>query len=230
MQHPDTILAEADRLLSKTVVNEAFHKFTVAYIFDNAVKSKYMGMDKVYARIARKYYLTDGKYQVKDMDTSFLAKIRERVDAMEPTLVGETAPEIKLPGLDRKTQQSLHAIKANYIVVYVYSPTCGHCKTATPVLVKALPEIKQMGGVVYAINDHVSDLEEWKKFVKEYKMEEFINVSAGQDFPDYSYIKNYDVMATPHIIILDKNKKVIARQLSVEQILDVIQANQKETK
>jgi hypothetical protein len=73
------------------------------------------------------------------------------------------------------------------------------------------------------------DLEQWKDFIKENKMENWINVyeTEGQrkmieQAKAPSYKQLYDVIQTPTIYLLDKDKKIIAKKLTLEQMDDVL--------
>ena len=60
--------------------------------------------------------------------------------------------------------------------------------------------------------------EEWRKFIKEFKLENLINGYGLVASRQVVYRTDYDVFSTPTIYILDKSKKIIARRLGVEDI------------
>jgi thiol-disulfide isomerase/thioredoxin len=107
---------------------------------------------------------------------------------------------------------SLSAIKADYTVVFFYAPHCGHCRDSAPKLKKYVDANKGKGIEVLAIPVEDSP-EEWKKFIKEFKLQKAIN---GYDYASRTnYRQQYDVWTTPTVYVLDKSKKIIARKLPV---------------
>jgi thiol-disulfide isomerase/thioredoxin len=142
-------------------------------------------------------------------------RIRERVNSMKPVLVDKIMPDLALSDLNRKPL-SIHGIKSDYTVVFFYSPTCGHCKEAAPILKEFYDKNKDKGLKVLAVATEQSP--EWKKYVQNYKLEELLH---GYDFTQQTdYRLKYDVFATPTVYVLDKNKKIIARRMPVEQLDD----------
>ncbi len=68
--------------------------------------------------------------------------------------------------------------------------------------------------------------EDWKKFINEFKLQKLVN---GYDYTSRTdYRHKYDVWTTPTVYILDKNKKILARKLPVEQIEDFIAFNRRQ--
>ena len=75
---------------------------------------------------------------------------------------------------------------------------------------------KSKGIVVYAVNIEDSR-EQWVKYIKEHKLD-WINVSNSAH---QYYLKNlYDIYSTPVIYVLDENKKIVAKRLAVEDMMD----------
>ena len=133
---------------------------------------------------------------------------------MRTILIGETAPEMIL--LDTANGfTSLHHTEAEYLIVLFYEYGCGHCK-------KEIKEMKNWTDSVdydlkvFAVCTDTS-LVKWKKFIKDYKITEWINVNGTRSVtPDYHNL--YDVNMTPTIFLLDEKKKIIAKKLKTEQL------------
>lgn len=215
VQVPDSLIKEADFLVNKAIVgkNTEVKYYTIYYITSQYEQPKVMGTDGLFVHMFEKYYKT-GIMTVSDSST--LKSIGERVATLKPNLVGKilVAPVIS-DTLRRPI--TFPAIKADYTVVFFYSPTCGHCRESAPKLKKFVDDYKGKGVEVVAIAIDQSP-EEWKKFIKEFKLGNAIN---GYDFTyrtDYRH--QYDVWTTPTVYMLDKNKKILARKLPVEQIED----------
>ena len=72
---------------------------------------------------------------------------------------------------------------------------------------------------VYAASIERKD-DDWKKFIVKNKYTDWINVWDKGVHTDFR--KVFDVYSTPVIYVLDKDKKIIAKRLGVEQLQDFI--------
>jgi hypothetical protein len=87
---------------------------------------------------------------------------------------------------------------------------------------KKLYATKKFNLEVYAICAN-EDLEGWKYFIKANQLS-WLNVNGTKSItPDFHDL--YDIYTTPVIYILDKEKKIIAKRINVNQIPQVIQMN-----
>ena len=223
VQQPDSLIKEADFLVNRAIAgkNKEMKYYTIYYITSQYEQPKVIGTEALFVHMFEKYYAT-GVMTVSDSST--LKAIGERVAAMKPNLVGKTmiSPVVS-DTLKRPINFS--AIKADYTVVFFYSPTCGHCRDNAPKLQKFVDAYKGKGVEVVAIAIDQSP-EEWKKFIKEFKLGNAIN---GYDFTYRTdYRRQYDVFTTPTVNILDKNKKILAHKLPAEQIEDFILFNKRQ--
>ena len=213
VQNADSLIKEADLVVGKAQAgkNKDVKAYTIWYITSQYEQPKVVGTDGLYVHMFEKYYATG---VMPTTDTSTIRRIGERVATLKPTLVGKklVAPVVS-DTLRRPI--ALSAIKADYTVVYFYAPHCGHCRESAPKLKKFVDDYKGKGVEVLAIP--VEDTpEEWKKFIREFKLEKAIN---GFDYTSRTnYRQQYDVWTTPTLYILDKNKTILARKLPTEDI------------
>ncbi len=217
VQVPDSLIKEADFMVNKAIAgkNTDIKYYTIYYITSQYEQPKVMGTEGLFVHMFEKYYKT-GIMTVSDSST--LKAIGERVAAIKPNLVGKTMLSPVLSDTLRRPI-NLSAIKADYTVVFFYSPTCGHCRESAPGLKKLVDKYKGKGVEVLAIAIDQSP-EEWKKFIKEFKLGNAIN---GFDYAHKNDFRNqFDVFTTPTVNVLDKNKKILAHKLPAEQIEDFI--------
>ena len=210
VQIPDSINKAADELLSK-VTNKELYRYCVWFITNTYESSEIMGMDAVFVHMAENYYLA-GKIQ--GADTSMLNKMKGRVAILKPILLGKKAPNLYLTDTTNKVAE-LHKIKSKYLVLFFYDPDCGHCRKTTPELLEFYKKNKSKGVQIYAASIARKD-EPWRKFIKEFKVQDWINVWDSLTVTDFN--KVYDVYSTPVIYVLDENKKIIAKRLGVDQL------------
>ena len=214
VQYPDSINKSADVIAEKASANKELFKYTVFWITNTYERSKIMGMDAVFVHMAENYYMTNRAHWV---DSAQLARISERAMQLKPILIGKTAPDLFLRDKDNKVV-SLHNTKGEYTVLYFWDPDCGHCKKVTPKLNDLYLKMKDKGVNVYAVSIY-PDLEKIQKFVKE-KDIKFINVY--DPYHQFNFKQTYDIYSTPVVYVLDKDKKILAKRLDVEQIEDFL--------
>ena len=236
IQTADTLIPTIDKLINELdPVSEVF-KYTVHYITYNFETTKIMGLDEVFVHMVDTYYKTG---LATWMDEEKLKTIIEKADGKRGTLLGKTAPNLVLADTTGQNWISTHRdIKSDYLVLYFYDPDCGHCKKETPKLVEFYNEYKEEDLAIYAVSsDHT---EKWNKFIKKNEMN-FYNVaipekayesaeyatnlitSGKTTFQSLKYTETFDIVSTPKILILDKDRVILAKDIGVEQIGDFLE-------
>jgi len=218
-QIPDSINKSADFLISK-VKDQELLRYCIWFITNSYETSEIMGMDAVFVHMAQNYYLA-GK--TSWVDTATMKKIKDRYTILKPLLLGKKIPNAYLTDTTEKVRE-LHKVKARYTVVFFYDPDCGHCQKETPKLLEFYKKNKSKGVAIYAASTQ-RKVDGWKKFINEYKTQEFINVWDSLTVTDF--LKVYDVYSTPVIYVLNENKEIIAKRLGVEQLEDFINNHSK---
>jgi peroxiredoxin len=218
---PDSINVELDKLIAKTNRKDDLFNFIVHYGAAMFEREKVMGMDAVFVHMVEDYYMSGEAFWA---DSSTTASMTERAMKLKPTLIGQRAPYLNLFDTTGTKRISMYDLKADFTILYFWDSGCGHCKKTTPVLLDTYHKLKEKGVLVYAVGTELEN-EEWKKYIIENGLD-FINVSDTPDHPDY-FRTIYDIFSTPRIFVLDKEKKIIAKQLSVEQIEDFLEFQMK---
>ena len=151
---------------------------------------------------------------------------------MMDMLVGKILPNLYLTDTLGK-EIIIPKIDADYTVLFIYDPECGHCRESAPKLAKMYQDLKTKNVKVIAASIDRTPVK-WKKFIKEFKLEELIhgidihkNPQTGKEEYYTDFKNNFDVYATPVIYVLDKDKKIIAKRLPLEQIEDFIDFHRK---
>ncbi len=219
IQNPDTISKYADILIKQAAYDTDLFKYIVHYVTYNSETSKIMGMDAAFVHMVENYYMT-GK--ATWMDSTNLANVTERALKMKPTLLGQKAPYMRLHDTTGTKFTTLYEVDAALTVVYIWDPECGHCKKENPRMVDLYEKFKDQGVKIYAVgNPHEN--EEWIEYLRTHEgMNELINVSDSPQHPS-PFRTYYDVHSTPVILLLDKDKKIIAKKISSEQLETIIE-------
>lgn len=210
VMHPDSLTKEATKVCEMARKNKEVFRYVVIYTTNYFETSQYMGMDRIFVNLAEKYYLGGEAWWA---DSALLAKIRERVLKLKPNLVGEIAADLKME-TNNGTWERLHQIKAEYTILIFWEPGCGHCKKEIPELHTLYLKYKDKGLQVFAVFTQHED-DEWRKFIEEHHLE-WINVWDKYNFSNFRNL--YDIYSTPVIYLLDKDKKIIAKRISIENI------------
>lgn len=215
-KQPDSMAQAIDMILEKARPSDDNFEYLVAKLLNTwGIESKIMGMDALYVHMVEKYYLSGDAWWA---DSSLLEKMVERATALSPNLVGRPAPNFAAFGLDGKPMP-LHDLKAEYTILYFWDYDCGHCKTVTPKLAKIYPKYLDKGVKVFAVSIN-GDVEVWKKKLVEYGLDKAVNVQDHRRQTGFDDM--YDVLSTPRIFILDKDKIIRYKQISVEQIEEIL--------
>lgn len=214
IQTPDSLNAEVDRFIAKTEGNKSTYQYVVSYLLNHFNQSNIMSHDAVFVHIAEKYYLSKKAQWATD---DLMTKLKERVNRLRPNLVGKVAPNLVLES-DNGEYIALNQVKAKYTVVYFWEPDCSHCQKETPILYKFYNSVRDKGVQVYAIYTQYKK-DEWTKYLTE-KGYDWINVWDANYNSNFRAL--YDITSTPTVFLLDKDKKIIAKKISVETLEQIV--------
>jgi thiol-disulfide isomerase/thioredoxin len=210
IQAPDTVNKEIDRIIKKCQDNKKVYQFVAVYLFNHFRESEIMGHDAVLVKLADDIYLS-GKADW--VTKEFKDDLKKQIDLLRPNLIGKKAENLIMDSYSG-IFVSLYDIHKDFTILYFWEPDCGHCKEATPKLKTYYEKAKKENIEVFAVCTQ-SDKQKWTKYIEENKLT-WINGWDPQRSTHFDAY--YNVQSTPMIYILDKNKKIIAKKLSVEDI------------
>lgn len=234
-QIPDTIMREVDMLIARSRTSPELFRYMLVTLFNHYGKSQIMGFDDIALYIADKYYLKEATWS----DSTYLKKLRKQVEERKPTMMGKVAPEIEL--LDVPAEHFLMAMNdtaekknvyvgrpfrlSNYTkdftILYFWDTDCGHCKKETPLMYEVYQRLKNKNVQVIAISMvfSVEAKAKWVDFINEHRLYDWVN--AFYPF-SIKFKELYNVVSTPSIFILDKNRRIIAKRIGPEQCEEII--------
>ena len=218
LQDPDSVIKAADYVLGLASQNSELFKYTLSNLTSKYERSEQMGMDAVFVHLAKNYFM---KGKADDwFDEKQLEKLSERANALDPLLIGKKAPNIVVKDTAQEKFLELYKINAKYTIVYIWSPECGHCKIATPKLKKLYDKYKDKGVEVFGVGNEFEN-EEWIEFIRKHDLN-WINGSDGGDFRS-NFRSLYDVYSTPETYLLDENKNILSKKMSVESLENILE-------
>ncbi len=145
--------------------------------------------------------------------TAHTNSIQEKNETLKKVLIGQTAPDFNLSGLNNL--QKLSDIKSNTTLLLFWESTCHHCQQLTKELTALYNEKKINGFEVLAVALDTS-LAAYTTYIKENHLA-WLNVSDSGGW-DGSVAKEYNIKATPQMYLLDKDKKILAKPVSVSEL------------
>ncbi len=220
-QHPDSIIVSLDYILGKMEpAQEAYRYFLIEFL-NKYAQSKIVGMDAVYVHLALQYY---GNGKAPWVDESQLKKIISNAEDASPTLIGKVAPNFVVQQKDG-SNISLAEVKALYIVLVFWAHDCSHCQTSMPELVEFHKNFQESdsGIQVFSVCTKLnSDEPPCWDFVTEKNLEGLPDwINASDQLGGRSYMHSlYNIKKTPKMFVLDGEKRIITKDLSVEQLYE----------
>ena len=226
IQLPDSIIPEVDKLMNKILVQEnkgyegKMYYHTLHHMFMKYQNPKYMGLDNIFVYIMEQYYLKDKLPKRVIADTAYMSKIKKRYDEMSKNRIGIKAPDLMLYS-NKEEWMKLNSIQADYIVLYFWDIECGHCKKTIPEWNDLyLSNIFKDKGVVSVLVYTQTEMEDWKKFIIDKNLG--TNINLFDPYQNTNFRQLYDIYSTPVSYVLDKNKKIIAKRIPPETIVDLL--------
>jgi thiol-disulfide isomerase/thioredoxin len=138
----------------------------------------------------------------------------DAVQKMFASGLGMEAPEINLPSPDG-VNIALSSLRGKYVLIDFWASWCGPCRKEMPTVVKAYEKYKNKGFEIYGVSLD-SDRDKWVEAIKK----------DGITWPQVSDLRQwqseaarlYQVQGIPFTVLLDKEGRIIARNLRGEEL------------
>jgi hypothetical protein len=222
---PDSIDREIDHMLLFSRTNKDMFKFLLVYFVQKYINPEYMGQDAVFIHLFEKYINTG---QADFFTEKYRKFVDDRAYSVMANLIGQPAANLEMTDTAGKTRP-LYEIPANFILVCFWDPTCSHCKEIIPKVDSIYQAKWKYEGVqIYGVMVE-GGRENWLNFIRTHNLGDWINVyqttaqhdaAAAAGRPDYRQL--YDVYQTPVLFLLDKEKRIVAKKLTYQQVDEVI--------
>lgn len=192
-----------DTILNKARVNPVVYQHITEYLIDGFKK---FGFEKCIGYILDNYVIKDDLCLNENQGSS----IRRMIEQKKRLPVGAAVPDIVLPDSSGNAI-SLLGMNADKILILFYSSSCPHCQAMIPRLAEQYKNTLS----VFAVSLD-SSRTDWLNFIRTHKLN-WVNVNdplgwEGKTASDYS------VYATPTMILVDKDKKVISKPLTIDEL------------
>ena len=232
-REPDSIIEELQYMLTVAKTGKEIYPFLLFKFTNKYISPEFMGQDKVFLHLFQNFF---SKGDTVLLNNESKKTITERAYSIMANLIGNPAPPLNLNTIDNKPF-SLYNSPAKYTFIAFWDPTCGHCKEEIPRVDSFYTNNwKQLGVQVIGVNTNIKELASWKQFITEqhlnarwlhaYQTEAALNAEVNAGKPT-TIRQLYDVFKTPTFYLLDKDKKIIAKNLTIDQFHNFLQSQQK---
>jgi thiol-disulfide isomerase/thioredoxin len=230
----DTIIKDADYKLLLARSAPEMYKFLLNWLTDEYINPKYMGQDAVFVHLFEKYH---SKGLSKWLNETQMEAISRRAYMLMANLIGEKAANLEMIDPSQKPAP-LYNVNADYTIVSFWDPNCGHCKEEMPRLDSIYrASWKKHNVKIYAVltPEGKADVKpEWLNFIKTHDLSDWTHVyqtkemeAADQAAQKPSFRQLYDVTSTPTLYLLDKDKHIIGKKLTWQQLNDLLEVKWK---
>lgn len=187
--------------IEKIETNPKFKKTVVENILKEYANQQ--NSDMVNYILENYYFKLPGNLQ----DNAFKHEILSQVK----TAIGKKAPNISWA--ENEVEQDLYSLEeSDYYMVLFFSSTCSHCQIEVPQFYNFSKEIYNMKVIAIGLEDEPSG---WQKMSENF--DEFTNILDLQKW-DSPRVKDYGIMSIPSYFLLDKDKNIIAKPESFDDI------------
>ncbi|HEX8332970.1 MAG TPA: TlpA disulfide reductase family protein [Segetibacter sp.] len=177
--------------------------------------------------IAGAYFVTTVfDYSVSELDSIYNAfdstiknhryvnKIKEGIDAIRRTSIGQIAPDFELKNLNGKSV-SLSSLKSKYVFVDFWASWCAPCRAENPNLVKTYKQFKGKDFEILGVSLD-DNKQEWLQAIKKDKLT-WQHVSDLKGW-ESSVVPLYGLRGIPANFLVDTTGKIIARDMHGDQL------------
>ena len=224
-QAPDSIIKDLDYKLLLARTAPEMYKFLLNWFTDEYINPKYMGQDAIFVHLFEKYHSKGVSNWLNEKQMDIITK---RAYMQMSNLIGEKAADLEMVDTSGKPA-NLYNQEAPFTVVVFWDPTCGHCKEEIPRIDSIYrASWKDLKVKIYAVLTE-DQQKEWRKYINEHHIGDWINVYQTKEMADAviaaqrpGFRQLYDVISTPTLYLLDREKRIIGKKLTWKQLNDLL--------
>ncbi|MBC7866510.1 MAG: DUF5106 domain-containing protein [Gloeobacteraceae cyanobacterium ES-bin-316] len=224
-QEADSIIKDLDYRLLLARSSPEMYKYLLNWLTDEYINPKYMGQDAIFVHLFDKYHSKGLTPWLNDKQNETITR---RAYMLMANLVGVRGANLEL--LDTANKVSpLYDVKGDYTVLIFWDPNCGHCKEELPRIDSFYrANWKAKNVKLYAVMAEYDTLG-WKKFINANNLGEWVHVhhtaqmaKEDADAQKPSFKQLYDITQTPTLYLLDKEKRIVGKKLTPQQLNDLL--------
>lgn len=161
------------------------------------------------------YFKLDETLFAKYPNSDYVKMFHQDIENKKKLATGATAPEITMDTPDGKPL-SLSSLKGKIVLVDFWASWCGPCRKENPNVVKAYNKYNSKGFDIFSVSLD-QDAEKWKLAIQK---DNLIWKNHVCDFKGWQtpMVQLYDFKGIPYNVLLDKEGKIIAKNLRGEDL------------
>lgn len=208
----DSLDKAIDYILMQSMKNPSVYEEITKYLIGQFDLSGNYPNPDAFWYISSKYFLTGLCPWIND---DFKAKLTKYSDKIHKICIGEPFPALYLSDENDK-KAKITDTKSNYTLVVFWNPECEHCVDYLNKLKTIYQSYnRQQFEVVGVLTGTNAKL--WKEEIKNYTWKNYYDSKLLNDF-----IEELFLVHTPQIFLLDKDKKIIAKDILIEELKNLI--------
>ena len=146
--------------------------------------------------------------------STYYQKLSEKIAQLEAVAIGQIAPDFTMNDTEGNPV-SLSSFKGKYLLVDFWASWCGPCRHENPHVVELYAEFKDKGFDILGVSlDKKKDA--WLKAIQDDKLT-WNHVSDLKGWANKA-AKLYAVSGIPHTVLLDKEGRIIAKNLRGDKL------------
>jgi len=194
-----------DKIMKEASENSIIYEFIVEYLVGGFERFHF---DKVLDYIAENYSPEQCENEERKTD------LQTRLTKYAELSNGKDAPEFEITDLTGNLVR-LSKIKADYTLILFWASWCPHCAETLPEIHKIYQKNEKTKFEVVSISLD-KEKTEWEKAVKDLGFT-WINCCDMKGWDSQAAI-DYNVYATPTMFLLDKQKKIVAKPITINEL------------
>ena len=191
-----------DVILANTNKNQKVYEFILGYMVHGFEVLK---MDNVLNYIAENY---SGTTCQTDEKTTLERKLEA-----QKMKVGTVVPDFTLNDINGDPVTLSQVLKEKTLVLF-WASWCPHCNEMIPFIKNWAKQHNDLEVVAVSLD---TSAEEWKNGVLKLGTESWFNLSDLKKW-DGEVAAGYNIFATPTLFIIDKNRKILAKPVTVQDL------------
>jgi peroxiredoxin len=201
----DEFIKAVDKIMFEAMDNNILYEFIVDYLVGGFERFHF---EKVLDYIAETYSPEQCENEERKTD------LQTRLEKYAELSIGKKAPPFTIMGMD-STEIILQNIGANYTLVLFWASWCPHCAESLPDIQTIYTNSDRSNLEIIAISLD-NEREEWTTAVEQLNFT-WINCSDLKGW-DSEVAVDYNVYATPTMFFLDKEKNILAKPITVNEL------------
>lgn len=202
-------MSAIDTILNKAKINTLVYQHIAEYLIDGF---KQFGFEKCISYIIENYVIKDNLC----LDESKESSIKKMIEQKKMLPIGAKVPDFTLPDTSGNAV-SLGKIKAEKILIIFYSVACPHCQSAIPRIAEYLKSKKNVTVLAISLD---TDKNEWLGYIRRNNLN-WIHLHDPKGWGG-SVSSNYFLYATPTMFLLDRDKKIISKPITIEDLQKIL--------